>query len=299
MAVEDRIDWDDLRYFLCAVRAGSLAGAARSLGVEHTTIGRRLSALERSLGAPLVLRGPDGLTPTALGERLLPLVAEVERAVLAISELAVSQRSSVRLAVPSGFAKLFTAGLGRLRADHPGLSLELVSGARPVNLGKGEADLALRSGPVADEALVVRKLCEAGWSLYASEEYLARRPGPIDMADLSGHEVIGFDTSLADLPAARWLEERSAKATVALRGREMTDMAAAAAGGVGLAVLPCLLGDAEPALRRLTREVVATRPLSLVYRREVRLSPDVRAVVRFVVGVVREHAARIGGTPRA
>ncbi len=293
MAAE--LDWDDLRYFLGAAQAGTLAGAARAMGVEHTTIGRRLSALEHALGAPLVLRGPDGLQLTALGEKLSPLVEEMERAVRSVRDLVASHRARVRLAVPSGFARLFTPGVAQLCRDHPGLSLELLSGARPVDLKRGEADLALRSGPVGDKELVVRKLCDSGFSLYASDAYLARRPGPVSTSDLSGHDVIGFDPSMAAMPAARWIDERAANATIVLRSREMTDMVTATASGLGLAVLPCVLGDAEPGLRRLTAEVVATRGLSLVYRRESRLSASVRAVVRFVVETIRRNADRIAG----
>jgi DNA-binding transcriptional LysR family regulator len=292
----DDLDWDDLRYFLRAVHSRTLAGAARDMGVEHTTIGRRLTALERSLGAPLVLRGPEGLRLTPLGERVSPLVEEVERAVRAVRDAVASHRARVRLAVPSGFARLFAPGVAQLCRDNPGLALELMSGSQLVDLKRGEADLAIRSGPVADKDLVVRKLGESGWSLYASEAYLARRSGPIDPDDLSGHDVIGYDVALAALPAAEWIETRAARATVVLRNREMTDMVAAAASGVGLAALPCILADDEPALRRLTDDVIATRSLSLVYRRESRLSDSVRAVIRFVTDTLQQHAARIRGT---
>lgn len=295
MAAIDELDWDDLRYFLRAVQETTLAGAARAMGVEHTTIGRRLTALERALGCPVVLRGPDGLRLTPLGARLIPLAEEVQRAVSAVRDLATAEGGRVRLAVPSGFTSLFTEGLAKLCTDHPGLSLELVSGSRPVDLKKGEADLAIRSGPVVDKELVARKLCESGFSLYASEAYLARRPAPGNPNDLSGHDLIAYDPSLAAVPAARWVEERAANATIVLRSREMTDMLAAACGGAGLAVLPCMLGDAEPALRRLTPEVLASRTLSLIYRREAKLSTHVRAVIAFVVEVLRVHGDEISG----
>jgi DNA-binding transcriptional LysR family regulator len=291
----DDLDWDDLRYFLRAVQAKTLAGAAREMSVEHTTVGRRLSALERSLGAALVLRGPEGLQPTALGEQVAQRVEDIERSVLALRDLVAVQKARVRLAVPSGFTMFFTAGLAQLCKDNPGLSLEIVSGALQVDLKKGEADLAIRNGPVADKELVVRKLCETGWSLYASETYLARRPAPLDANDLSGHDLIGYDASLAAVPAAKWIEDRATHATIVLRSREMTDMLTATLGGVGIAVLPCSLADSAPGLRRLTHEVIATRALSLVYRRETRLSKDVRAVIAFVVQVVRQHAERISG----
>lgn len=287
-------NWDDLRYFLRAARARTLSGAARALRVEHTTIGRRLAALERSLGAPLVLRKPDGLRLTPLGAELVPLVDAVEKAVLAVQARVQAQASLVRLAVPSGFTRLFTAKLPMLRREHPELALELVSGARPVDLERGEADLAIRIGPVADPELVARKVGDVGWSVYASPAYLKGRPR-VDLDDLRGHDVIGYDASLAGMPAARWLEARAGRARVALRSREMTDMLAAAVNGAGIAVLPCVLGDAEPLLQRLTPDVVASRPAALVHRREATIADSVRAVKRFVVVVMHEASRALLG----
>src|SRR5262245_52196937 len=292
----DDLDWDDLRYFLRAAKAGTLAGAARRMGVEHSTIGRRLSALERSLGTALVLRGPDGLTLTALGEEMAPLAEEVERAVLAVCELVGARRERVRLAVPSGFTGFFAERIARLRAERPRLSVEILSGARAVDLRRGEADLAIRIGPVTDDDLVMRKLCEVGWSLYASKTYLARHPAPADPTDLTGHEAIVYDGNLAGLPAARWMAEHAARATIVLRIRETTEMLTATAAGVGLAVLPCYLADAEPMLVRLTPTVLATRTASLVYRREARLSAPVRAVMQFVREVMHDHVDQLAGT---
>jgi DNA-binding transcriptional LysR family regulator len=294
MPTTDDLDWDDLRYFLRAAGETTLAGAARALGVEHSTIGRRLTSLERALGAPLVLRNPDGLRLTALGERVLPLVADVERGVLAIQDVVAHGQLRVRLAVPSGMTPFFTAALARMRAEHPHLSLEIVSGARPVDLKKGEADVALRVGTITDSELVVRKLGKAGWALFGSTHYLARRPAPIDLDDLTGHEVIAADPSMAALPSARWLEERAKGAIVVMRSREMTDMLAAARSGLGLAVLPCGLGDSEPSLRRLSPVLGAT-DLSIVYRSEARHSASLRAVVDFALDVVAEHGDLFAG----
>ena len=295
MAGGDELDWNDLQYFLRAAQATTLAGAARAMGVEHTTVGRRLSALERSLGAPLFMRGPEGLTLTALGAQLLPLVERVESAVAAVSSFVAQQGHRVRLAVPSGFTQLFAPSLARLRAQQPKISLELVSGARPVDLKKGEADLAIRSGTVSDRDLVARKLCLSGFSLYASKAYLARCKQPIDPDDLTGHDLVGYDERFAATLPAKWMAAHAAGANIALRSREMTDVLAAASSGVGLAVLPCMLGDAEPTLERVTAEVVAHSPLSLVYRREARLAAPVRAVIRFVIDVMEENADRITG----
>jgi DNA-binding transcriptional LysR family regulator len=289
------LSWDDLRYFLRAAEAKTLAGAARALGVEHTTIGRRLSALERALGAPLVVRGSDGIKLTPLGERLLPVVRELERGVTTVQDLARCSQTRVRLALPSGLSQLFTGRLADLRSRHPELALELSSGARAVDLKNGEADLAIRAGPIQDDELIARRLGEMGWSLYAAESYLARRGKPNPLDDLSEHDVIGYDPLLAATPAAQWLEAHATRAHVVLRSREMTDMVSAAAGGIGLALLPCVLADAEPKLTRLSPEVLATREIWLVYRRETTLSEPVRTVVDFVLDTMRAHTATMGG----
>jgi DNA-binding transcriptional LysR family regulator len=256
----------------------------------------RITALERALGAPVVLRGRDGLHLTPLGEDLVPLVEAVQRAAQDVERRAGQGQARVRLAMPSGFTALFTANLGRLKADYPQLTLELSSGAAPVDLTKGDADLAIRSGPAIDQDLIARPLGASGWSLYASPAYLRRHPAPADLDDLRGHDLIGYDPALAASPAAKWIEQRLPGATLALRSREMADMLAGAASGVGLAALPCLIGDQDARLVRITPAVLATRPLSLVYLRESRVAPAVQAVIRFVMSVILENAALIEGT---
>jgi DNA-binding transcriptional LysR family regulator len=293
MGKDADFDWDDLRYFLQAARAKTLAGAARALGVEHTTIGRRLTALERVLGAPLFIRSSDGLRLTPLAERVLPLIEDVERTVRAVQGRVASDRMRVRLAVPSGFAALITARLPELHRDHADVALELLSGSRPVDLKKGEAELALRIGPVTDQDLIAQNMGAVGLSLYAADSYLARRPGPIDTRQLAGHEVIGFDQSLAALPGAQWLATHGAGATVVMRCREMTDMLAATTAGLGLALLPCMLGDTAPTLTRLTDEILVSNKLSLVYRREMLKVAPVKAVIQFVSLVMRADAAPV------
>ena len=286
------LDWDDLRYFLAAARTGTLAGAARTLGVEHTTVGRRIAALERALGKALVSRGADGLQLTQLGERIAAQLGPFEEGVKRIRELAASESALVRLAVPSGFTRYFTAELSQFMKDHPGGALEIVSGATPANLSAGEADLALRTGPIADQELVARKLCEVGFALYASVDY-AR---PVHLDNVHEHPLIGFHETLAHTPAARWLEAHAAAgANIVLRSRELSDMVIAASDGVGVALLPCSLADHEPRLRRHSA-VLSRAPLSLVHRREARLSDAVKMVIAFVVATIKSNATAIGGT---
>jgi len=294
----DDFNWDDLRFFLRAAQMKTLAGAARAMGVEHTTIGRRLSALERELGAPLVLRGPEGLTLTPLGERIAPLVLEVERAVSAARAAVKAECERVRLSVPQALTALFTQDLAQLRRDHPEVSLELCSDNRPPDLKRGEADLAVLVRAVVDEDLVRRSLGEIGWSLYATDAYLARHPGPVDPQDLSGHEIVALKADATSAPAAKWIAEHAAKATVVSRSNASASLVAAAVAGAGLALLPCFLAEAEPTLKRLTPDVLIKHSVSLAYRREVRLVEPVRVVIRFVIDVMRKHADFMKGTLR-
>jgi DNA-binding transcriptional LysR family regulator len=293
--VKRDLDWNDLRHFLHAVQAKTLAGGARSLGVKHSTVGRRISALEQALGAALVTRGPDGLQLTSLGKKIAPLVEQMALSAQAIQGLVATQRTHVRLAMPTGFSTFFSEKLAELRRDHPEISLEIMSGSRPVDLRSGEADMAIRSGPVGDPDLVARKLCDAGFSLYSSQEYLARSPFSSDATDLSGHDIIGFDPAFDSTPLAQWLELHAGSGTTVLRGRTMIDVFDAAVSGVGVALLSCFLGDRDLRLKRLTPAVLVTHPLSLVYRREAIISESMQAVRRFVTSVLGQHVNEIRG----
>jgi DNA-binding transcriptional LysR family regulator len=289
------LDWDDLRYFLAAARQETLSGAARALGVKHSTIGRRISALERSLGAPLFVRQPDGLVVTPLGASVLSRIEQIEQAVAGVRSLVDASRHHVRLACPSGFASFLADALARFHRDLPEIELELLSGSQPVDLNKGEAELALRVGPIADQDLLVRKVGDAAWSLYASEAYLRRHPAPTDPRHLKGHQLVGFDRKLAGVPGAQWIERHGHGGTVVQRSVELSDMLAAARNGMGLAVLPCMLAETEPSLKRLTSEVLGRHSISLIYRREMLLVEAVREVIDFVVTTMREKANLVRG----
>ena len=291
------VDWNDLRYLRVTLQHGSLARAARALRVQHTTVGRRIDALERTIGAALVIRGPDGVRPTPIAVELAPLLDDVDRAVTSACALAVARRAFVRLATPSGFAAILGDAIEELRASEPDVSIEIVSGARPIDLRRGEADLALRVGPVDDPDLVVKNAGAVGWSLYASKRYL-ERAARVDLTDLRGHDVIGFDRALAASPAAQWMEAHARGTRVVLRSREMVDMRDAAAKGAGLALLPCVLADPEPKLVRITPAVLASRPIAIAYRKDARISGAVRVVVRALAGALAQHAPQLSGTRR-
>jgi DNA-binding transcriptional LysR family regulator len=295
------VDWNDLRHFLAAYRQRSLAGAARELRCEHTTVGRRLAALEAALGTRLFTRTPDGLAPTAAADELCPLAVEVERQIQAIERRAAGHdqrvEGVVRVTASEGFTPYVIQQVAALRARHPGLRVEVLSENRALDVARGEVDLALRMAPTTHRDLIVRKLCELPWTMYASDAYVARRGVPAPIDDLRGHDVVGFDDALATVPGATWLAAHGAGATIVFRGNSLLAVAAAARIGMGLTVLPCQVAEAEPGLRRLAPDVLGTRTLSLVVHPDLARVARVRAVMDFLAEVIARDRAQMTGEP--
>jgi DNA-binding transcriptional LysR family regulator len=214
------LDWDDLRFFLAVFRRGSLSAAARELGCEYTTVGRRIAALETALGTKLFTRGAEGLKPTPAAADLVPLAEDVESATVAIAARAAGQDARVegvvRVTCPEGFSLYVVDRFVELRARHPALAIEMLTDVRPLDLRRGEADVALRMGPTTQSDLVTRSLCSMPWRMFASTAYVARRGKPSPPGDLCGHEIVGYDVPLKHVPGARWLDEHAEGASVAL-----------------------------------------------------------------------------------
>ena len=293
------MDWDDIRYFLAIYRSGSSNGAARCLGVQHTTVGRRLTALEEALETNLFIRTPEGLSPTAAALEILPLAEEAERSFLAITRQVGSSDSriegEVRLTTSDAFSTYVVRQLPRLRERHPALTVEILSGNSLFDLARGEADLAIRMVPTTQPDLICRKIGVAGWSLYASEDYLARRGRPKSTTDLCGHEVIGFDESLAGSPGALWLGQHAKGTLMPLKGNSIGAVVNAAIVGIGVAIVPCYIASAEAGLRRVTPEVLSSRDIWLVFHPDAARVARIRTVIDFVAEVIGADAALFAG----
>jgi DNA-binding transcriptional LysR family regulator len=289
------MDWNDLRYFLAACRHGSLAGAARELGCEYTTVGRRIAALESALDTTLFVRTPDGLTLTPSAQDLVPLAEQVERSANEITLRAAGhdQRAEgvVRVTCAEGFSAYIVSQLGELRALHPGLVVEILDDIRPLDLARNEADFAIRLVPSTQRDLISRTLCVMNWRMFASESYLARRGRPSAVHNLAGHDVIGFDERLANVPGAQWLAEHAKDATIVLRGNSMHAVLDAAAAGLGLAVVPHFLAARDGRLQQVADDVLGTRTLSLVVHADLKKVARVRATMDFFgAAILRDHA---------
>jgi DNA-binding transcriptional LysR family regulator len=293
------MDWNDLRYFLAIARAGTLVRAGKELGVEHTTVARRLGALEAALGCKLFARGPDGLTLTEAGKQTLPsaeaIAGHVDDILRRVTGGDAKIEGLVRLTIPDSVNSYIVQVLTRLRAQHPGLSFEVLTDNRALDLRRGEADLAVRFRDVDDPDLLVRKLGHAGWSVYAAPAYLARK-GPLTAPDkLAGHDVIGFAPSLALVVGQRWIDDHAHGVTVVMRANNLQAAMDAAAAGAGIGLLPCFMADQTPALRRLTPRTIGAREISLVVHPDLAKVARVRATMDFLIDAFLRDAALWNG----
>lgn len=289
------IDWDGLRFFLAVARAGTLSGAARELRVEHTTIARRIDAIERELGAKLFLRNPRGYTATAVGEALVESVenidVEVDRAVRLARGKDVKMEGNVRVATADLLAThVVVPALPGLLREHGALCVQIVSDTRQHDLSRREADLALRLGGSSDERLIARKLGSVGFGVYAAR-------GKRRRADADGAPYVAFDESVGRLPHDDWLAEHAPKARVVLRANRQQTLIEAVREGLGLGIIPCLAADGDPALVRiLGPERVFSRDLSLLVHADVQRSRRVRAVMDGLAAYAATNARRMAGT---
>jgi DNA-binding transcriptional LysR family regulator len=281
------MDWDDLHYVLAVARAGTLAGAARRLAVDETTVARRLAAVERALGTRLFERVEGSMRPTKAGETAIACAAETEHSVRAL-ELGIGGKDaqiagSVRLtAVPVLINRLLVPNLGELHARHPRLWLELVAEPRNVSLTRREADVALRlARPEAGRGLLARRLGQLDYAVYcASRQSADRLPW------------ITYDEALAHLPHARWLEAASRSASRAsLSVNDTETMLQAIQAGLGKSLLPCFVTDRQRGLRRLTDKAVVSRELWLLTHRALRHHASLDAVVDWLGRLVKRCLA--------
>ena len=244
-------NWDDLRYLLAVAREGSTLAAARALNVNQSTVQRRIAALEEQLEVRLVERMTSGYRLTPAGNAILPAVHAVAAAVEAFQRGAaeVAHAGIVRLTCPEPIAfRLASSGfLDRFQAIYPGLRVEFVLADRYIDLSKGEADVALRSGDT-DGILVGRKVADSVWAIYAARTYLKRHAAPNSIEELREHPLISFDDSLAKHRLSVWLREVAEGAKIAARSDSVLGLVSAAKSGVGIAALPTALGDSEPDL---------------------------------------------------
>ena len=293
------MDWNDLKYFLEVARGGSLTRAADVLRVSQSTVGRRIAELESRLATRLFARHQTGYFLTDEGRELLGRAEAAEDNMLAFergaSGLAPAVSGIVRLATTENLATdLVIPALPRFVARHPQLRLEIVTTTATVELGRRDADLALRVVRPGQGNLKMRRLGEMTHGVYGHRDYLARHPAR-DGDPLAGRAVVTWDEAHAHLPAARWLAQRAPDAHIVLTASTLRAQIAAVRAGLGLAVLPDFLATDPDFVRVLAPDEVFSDGVWLVMHADLAASNRVRAVADFLAGAVADAQARLSG----
>lgn len=286
-------DWNDLRYLLAVARHKSTLAAGRALGLSQSTVHRRLAELERRLGQKLVTRYSTGYRLTSFGESVLPAAERVAAAVRVFeqqaSDLGRDQVGVVRITCPEPIMYRITQTglLDRFHARHPNLKVEFVMSDKYLDLARGDADVALRSGDVEYSELIGRKIADSFWAVYASRTYIERHGRPNRVNDLNVHRVIGLDDTMARHRAATWLRAVAPDAEIVARNNSVLGLVYAAKSGIGVAPLPTALGDAEADLVRVLGPIPElARSWRLLAHPDVRRTARVSAFFDFIAGEI-------------
>jgi DNA-binding transcriptional LysR family regulator len=289
------IDWDDLRVFAALARAGSLSAAARELGVDHATVGRRVAALERALGLRLIDRLPRRAPLTPRGLAVAAAAAPMEAAAVAVERLARLARrpaANVRVSAPPALAAYVVAPrLAAFQRAHPEVTIALSGAPGAAALDRGEADVAVRMGRPEETGLVAKRIGRARFALYAAPE-VARTPR-------DAWRFIGFEAALDHVTSQRWLKALTGGRELAFRASDLFSQAQAARAGLGVVALPRFVGHGDPWLVELSVEPAPpTQDLWLLVYPDARRAAATRAVTAFLAETVgracplAERAAR-------
>lgn len=279
-------DWNDLRCYLGVARAGSTIGAAKALGVSQSTVQRRLAVLETQLGVSLAIRRAEGYVLTDQGRALLPLAEQVERAISGFADAAAlaaaHEQATIRLTCPEPVAPRLSPLLERFRAQRPQHHIEIVTSDRYLDLRKGEADVAFRSGDT-DADLVGRKVADSVWAVYASRAYVDRHGAPGSVGELNDHALATLDATLAGHRVVVWLSKVAPKARIAARSTSVLGLVQAVRSGLGVGPLPVNIADDETDLLQVLPPVPElARTWRLLTTRELRRAPRIAAFFDFI-----------------
>jgi molybdate transport repressor ModE-like protein len=295
--MQGRIALEDLRLVHAIGTAGTLAGAARRLGVDHSTAFRRLGQLEQRLGARLFERARVGYTPTPAGEAAVVAAAELldslEKLEHRLAGEDLRPAGMVRVTTTDTLLDFLSPALAAFRSAHPEITLEVAAENAFLTLTKRDADIAVRPSLTVPEHLVGRRIAALATAPYASREYMARRSGTVDLRE---HHWIAPDENLRHLGSARWIARELPPARIVLKGTSLLALVAAARAGIGVAPIPCYLGDADRRLVRLAAPIPEmSSALWLLTHPDLRRVARVHAVMEFLAPLLGEKRGLLEG----
>lgn len=291
--------WNDLQDFLAIARTGQLSRAALLTGVDATTLGRRLRRLETSLGQTLFEKTREGQVLTEAGERLLAHAEAMQRAADQIEERSSDTKELtglLRVSVSEGFGAWFIAEhLSAFIAQYPALTVDLVASSGFLSPSKRETDIAIllarpRAGPV-----VSAKLADYGLRIYASQDYLGRHGDVTDTDALRRHTLIGYIPDLLYAPELRYLGEIDDALIPKVRSSSILAQHRLIASNVGIGVLPCFIGDADPRLVAILPHIRIERTFWMVTHQDTRRLQRVRVFNTWLTALVLAQRTRLRG----
>lgn len=293
-----KTNWDDFRYVLAVAEHGSFAAAARALGVNHTTVLRRLQAFEQARGVRVIDRRASGSALTLEGDALVATARQIEHLLTGL-ERSISGHDrklegTVRVTTTDSiFLGLLGDAFAAFQRQYPGIRLDLAITVGLLDLTRRDADVAIRPSLKPPEHLVGRNIGYLAFAVYASQDRMAS----IDRRRLGANPWIGLDAPLLGTPVGRWISAHVAPQEVVFQADTFLAIREAAVQGIGLAAMPCFLGDATPGLIRVTEPIRdMNNSLWILTHEDLRRATRVRVFMDFMADRLREAAPRLEGT---
>ena len=278
-------DWDDLRTALFLARGGSVRSAARALGVSHSTVLRRVAALEQRAGVRVFEKTPAGYELTAAGQDVFDTARELDEIVNGL-ERRVHGRDlrlsgPVRVTLPDPFLPALAPVFVELARAHPDISVTLSVGTSYADLAHREADVAVRAAEAPPPDLVGRRVIEAGVGVYGARSYLRGR----STRDLEALDWVGWEDG-SSMAFARWMAAHVPRARIGLRVTHGWALRDAVDAGAGVAIVPCALGEGRAGWTRVRLEPAASAPVWILTHRDLRTTARVRVVRDFLADAI-------------
>lgn len=296
-AAMHRLDWNDLRYLLAVAEHGSLSGAARALSVNHSTVLRRIGRFEEQLAVRLFERLPGGYVLTGAGEALANSARQISDTVTSVERRIVGQdlrlSGQVRVATTDTLALFILPGVvARFRDAHPEVQIELFAGNPQADLTRRDADVAVRPTRQPPEHLIGRKVCRVAYAPYAGKSYLAQQRA---RTALPKHTWLAPDDSMASSVVGTYMQRQLQGAAISFRANSLALLAKACEAGLGVAMLPCYLGESVGLTRiRDPLDEVST-DLWLLSHADLRKTARVRALIDFLGDALSKQKPLIEG----
>ena len=270
------MNWSDLNLVLAICRSGTLSGAAKSLGINYTTVFRRVNTIEKKLEVRLFDRQPTGYVMTEAGEVIKRSAERIDEEVMALSRELLGKdlrlQGSIRITAPEGVAlRLLAPHLAAFCKQHPDINMELIATSSPLRLSKREADLAVRVTNKPPDNYIGREVCKCRHGIYASPDYLDNNKG----LSLDDHLWVMFEDSFEISPLPSWRKKFYPKSRVVFSSNNTLAVIDAAKRGLGVTLLPCFLGDRDPGLVQTNHT-----PVELNFSLWILIHPDLRHTAR-------------------